>query len=310
MYQYSSNFNNFYNWSYYQPQQQYNQYHPQQQSYYTEKQQSYNFIHSLKSYKSDDYDYDYGFDFDFDYYDFDNRNEPAKKKLPNCDSKSIQKIKQAKLLSKKPELVVDGEKTSTNEEYKPTYTPESKEKYVNGPSFSTDVADLDQSTWTVNFSTPNRSVVKENLNSTTSKASVIVEKTANSIQSEKEKEIRNAIAPIPTPENESEKQIEELGISGILMNSEEIKKWQSKGGNLKKHKLREGPTHKIINKNMPKPIEYEQNIIVKYLKPPTPPPINIILEERPRRIIPAPPLVVRLPRRPPYLPATKISNLY
>lgn len=149
-------------------------------------------------------------------------------------------------------------------------------------------------------------MVKENLNSTTSKASVIVEKTANSIQSEKEKEIRNAIAPIPTPENESEKQIEELGISGILMNSEEIKKWQSKGGNLKKHKLREGPTHKIINKNMPKPIEYEQNIIVKYLKPPTPPPINIILEERPRRIIPAPPLVVRLPRRPPYLPATKI----
>ena len=123
---------------------------------------------------------------------------------------------------------------------------------------------------------------------------------------------------VPKPNNdflarnqkkESEKQIEELGISGILMNSEEIKKWQSKGGNLKKHKLREGPTQ-IINKNMPKPIEYEQNIIVKYLKPPTPPPINIILEERPRRIIPAPPLVVRLPRRPPYLPATKISNLY
>jgi hypothetical protein len=299
MYQYSSNYNNYYNWSYYQ---QYHQYQPQHQSYFTEKQHTYNHSHSHKSYKSDDYDYDYGFD--FAYYDFDNRKEPAKLKLPNCDSKSKQKIKQAKLLSKKPELLVNDEKTQTNEEYKPTYTPESKEKCVNGPSFSTDVADLDQSTWTVNFTTPNRSVVEEKLNLT-------AEKTSNSIQSAKEQEIRNAIVPIPIPENESEKQIEELNISGILMNSEEIKKWQSKGGNLKKHKLREGPTQ-IINKKRPQPIEYEQNIIVKYLKPPTPPPVNIILEERPRRIIPAPPLVVRLPRHAPCLSAnkTRISNRY
>ncbi len=273
MYQYSHYYNDYYSWLYYLP---------QYQSYYPEKLQTYNYRNVHNLHESKNYDSDLKI----------RRNQITEIKRSNCDSKSKQISKPIKLL-KPPEFLNNSKNNAKIKEYKPVYSPETNQKLVKGTALSTDEKDLNLSSWTVNFTTPNKSLIEEKLLK----------------PSPKEEEICNAEVPIDPPTTESVKKIDELGISGILMNSEEIKKWQSEGGDLKKHKIRDGPP-KIISKTKPQPIEYEQNIIVKYLKPPTPPPVNIILEEKPSRVKPAPPLIVRIPQRPPGQPSTKISNIH
>lgn len=79
-----------------------------------------------------------------------------------------------------------------------------------------------------------------------------------------EEAIRRSTSPIPTNETE---EIEILGFKGVLLNTNEI----SNLGN--DYKLNHDPNPEIVYKvaNI-RPIEYEQDIQIRYLKPPTPPP--------------------------------------
>jgi len=190
--------------------------------------------------------------------------------------------------------LINEKKKSSPEEYKPIYSPEINDNLVMASLLPDD--DQNQNRSTLDASSTNVTSTSKSQNKGNS---------VQTHQSTKEEEILNSIDPIPPPNNESEKQIEELGISGIIMNSDEIKNWQ---GDLTKHKLRDGPT-KLITKEISKPIEYEQNISVQYLKAPTPPPLNIILKKEPHKIIKAPPLIVRLPECDQRQPETIISNI-
>ena len=79
-----------------------------------------------------------------------------------------------------------------------------------------------------------------------------------------EEAIRRSTSPIPTNETE---EIEILGYKGVLLNKNEI---SSHGGD---YKLNHDPNPEIVYKvTNNKPIEYEQDIQIRYLKPPTPPP--------------------------------------
>lgn len=189
---------------------------------------------------------------------------------------------------------INEKKKSSPEEYKPIYSPEINDNLVMASLLPDD--DQNQNRSTLDASSTNVTSTSKSQN---------IGNSVQTHQSTKEEEILNSIDPIPPTNNESEKQIEELGISGIIMNSDEIKNWQ---GDLTKHKLRDGPT-KLITKEISKPIEYEQNISVQYLKAPTPPPLNIILKKEPHKIIKAPPLIVRLPECDQRQPETIISNI-
>jgi len=123
------------------------------------------------------------------------------------------------------------------------------------------------------------------------------------IPSEKEKAIREQPDPI-SDNNEPFRLIPSLNVNAILMNPEEINNWQ---GDIKKHRLREGPK-KTITKPKPVAKEHEQKIDVRFLQPPITENGQIIIEEH-HKAIPAPPLIVRIPRRPPCPPEIKISKI-
>jgi len=208
--------------------------------------------------------------------------------------------------------LINEKKKSSPEEYKPIYSPEINDNLVMASLLPDDDQNQNNDNLVMASLLPdddqnqNRSTLDaSSTNVTSTSKSQNIGNSVQTHQSTKEEEILNSIDPIPPPNNESEKQIEELGISGIIMNSDEIKNWQ---GDLTKHKLRDGPT-KLITKEISKPIEYEQNISVQYLKAPAPPPLNIILKKEPHKIIKAPPLIVRLPECDQRQPETIISNI-
>lgn len=125
------------------------------------------------------------------------------------------------------------------------------------------------------------------------------------IPSAKEQAIRDNPDPI-SDNNEPERLIPNLNISAILLNPDEINDWK---GDIRKHKLRDSPK-KTISKQKPLPKEHEQKIDVRYLQPPLPSPNGEIIIEEQHRPIPVPPLVIRIPRRPPCPPETKIKRDY
>ncbi len=102
-----------------------------------------------------------------------------------------------------------------------------------------------------------------------------------------EEEILQSLSPIQTNETE---EIEVLGYKGVLLNKNEILNF---GGD---YKLNNDPNPEIVYKQSNQPIEYEQDIQIRYLKPPTPPPPGdlIIKEEiNESNSKPPPPLVIR-----------------
>lgn len=106
-----------------------------------------------------------------------------------------------------------------------------------------------------------------------------------------ENEIIRSTTPIHLEEDE---EIEVFGERGIWANKQEVLNWKGPIP-IKDYKLNEDSNPEKIVKTCNVPVEYSQNITVKYLKPPTPPPHGDLIIKQENDIIPAeaPPLVIR-----------------
>ena len=62
-----------------------------------------------------------------------------------------------------------------------------------------------------------------------------------------------------------------LGHRGILLNRNEILNWRGPVP-ITQYRLNDDPNPEVINKTINQPVEYTQEVQVKYLRPPTPPP--------------------------------------
>ena len=85
------------------------------------------------------------------------------------------------------------------------------------------------------------------------------------------------------------------GQRGILLNRNEIVSWRGPVP-INEYKLNDDPNPEIINKINNQPVEYNQDIHVKYLRPPTPPPPGDLIIRQENITIPhpvAPPLIIR-----------------
>ncbi|CAF0711904.1 unnamed protein product [Brachionus calyciflorus] len=114
-------------------------------------------------------------------------------------------------------------------------------------------------------------------------------------------EIEAAILRSTEPINLNEtEEIVINGEKGILANKSEIVNW--KGAiPLSEYKINDDPDPEIIHKKANQSIVYNQEVAIRYLRPPTPPPPGPILiqQEANLSLPPAPPLVIRQqPARP------------
>ena len=89
-----------------------------------------------------------------------------------------------------------------------------------------------------------------------------------------EHEIRTSIVPIES--NETEEACA-LGHRGVLLNRSEINSWDGTPIPICQYRINDDPNPEIINKVSCQPIEYNQEIQVRYLRPPTPPPAGDII---------------------------------
>ena len=97
-----------------------------------------------------------------------------------------------------------------------------------------------------------------------------------------EHDIRTAAVPIPS--NESE-EANALGYRGILLNRGQINSWTGPIP-INQYRLNEDPNPEVITKVSGQPVEYNQEIQVRYLRPPTPAPHgDIIIKEQAVNII-------------------------
>ena len=93
-----------------------------------------------------------------------------------------------------------------------------------------------------------------------------------------EQAIRNATVPISSNETE---EAEALGHRGILLNRGQIQSWNGSRP-INQYRLNNDPNPEVITKVSGQPIEYNQDIQVRYLQPPNPQPHgDIIIKEAP-----------------------------
>ena len=124
--------------------------------------------------------------------------------------------------------------------------------------------------------------------------------TANGI----EQAIRSSHVPIAS--NEAE-ETNALGYRGVLLNKNEIQNWRGTVP-IDRYKLNHDPNPEVIKKKSSQPIEYNQDITIKWLRPPTFQSVDIIIKQQPDTILPAaPPMVIRQNAPEPHAPET--SNL-
>lgn len=97
-----------------------------------------------------------------------------------------------------------------------------------------------------------------------------------------EHDIRTAAVPIPS--NESE-EVSVMGHRGILLNRGQVQNWTGPIP-INQYRLNEDPNPEVITKVSGQPVEYNQEIQVRYLRPPTPAPHgDIIIKEQAVNII-------------------------
>ena len=118
-------------------------------------------------------------------------------------------------------------------------------------------------------------------------------------ESKIEQAIIESIIPIRL---EGSEEITVLGHKGIWANKSEVTNWH---GPIEQYKLNEGAPITIIKKNN-SAIEYNQDVTVKYLKPPSPPaPGDLIIRSENSNTIsfpPAPPQIIRQLSNRPFTP--------
>jgi len=86
-----------------------------------------------------------------------------------------------------------------------------------------------------------------------------------------------------------------LGHRGILLNRNEILNWRGPVP-ITQYRLNDDQNPEVINKTINQPVEYTQEVQVKYLRPPTPPPPGELIirqESTATQHPPAPPLIIR-----------------
>ena len=111
-----------------------------------------------------------------------------------------------------------------------------------------------------------------------------------------EEQILQSTEPIPLPANVEEKKV--AGEHGLWLNPHEEKKWSSLVdlSLVNEQVVNQDPNPerivKIIDKN--KPVKYTQQIYVKRLKPPKPPPHgDLIIKQDNMKGPPGPPIIIR-----------------
>jgi hypothetical protein len=111
-----------------------------------------------------------------------------------------------------------------------------------------------------------------------------------------ESQIENAIlkAHVEPLSTQEAQEITVLGNRGIWTNREEISQWKSEYP-LEKYLINEDAEPTIIHKKYQQEVVYEQELAVRYLRPPAPPaPGDIIISHEPNVLTaPAPPLIIR-----------------
>lgn len=85
--------------------------------------------------------------------------------------------------------------------------------------------------------------------------------------------LRSSTVPISVHETE---EATALGHRGILLNRNEILNWNGPVP-IQQYRINEDPHPELLTKSSCQPIEYNQDIQVRYLRPPTPPPAGDII---------------------------------
>jgi hypothetical protein len=105
-----------------------------------------------------------------------------------------------------------------------------------------------------------------------------------------ESAILRSRVPIDINENE---EITVNGQRGIYANRQEILNWRGPVP-IERYEINQDPNPEIVYKKLDHNLDYVQNVSVRYLRPPTPPPGEIIIkEESSTATAPAPPLIIR-----------------
>lgn len=114
-----------------------------------------------------------------------------------------------------------------------------------------------------------------------------------------EQAIRTSDVPIASNEKE---EATALGYHGVLINKNDTQNSQ-----FNHYKLNIEPNPEVIRKKNSQPIEYNQDITIRWLRPPTVQSGDIVIKQQPDTILPAaPPLVIRQNAAEPHTPETKI----
>lgn len=141
---------------------------------------------------------------------------------------------------------------------------------------------------------PKRKIIVENLpNDPPKPRPIIIEKWLPYEQNSKQDENKTLTESIidslnfPFESNETQ-EININGQKGVWLNKKDILDWKQQSC-INDYKLNDDPNPEIINKTLGIPVEYTQDISVRYLKPPTPPLNEILINEQNN----IPPIIIR-----------------
>ena len=126
-------------------------------------------------------------------------------------------------------------------------------------------------------------------------ASAVLSRPATAVQANYSSNIENSILRSSEPVQLHETdEIEVLGQRGIWANKQEVQNWQGVVP-ITEYLINEDANPEVITKRSQEKIEYIQELAIRYLKPPTPPPPGEILIRQEPNVLtpPAPPLVLR-----------------
>lgn len=120
------------------------------------------------------------------------------------------------------------------------------------------------------------------------------------VESQVERAILESENPLPLTENDHDQITLSDREQGIWLNKDENLNWNGPLP-LDQYRLNVDPNPTVITKKPTEKLRYRQEVHVKYLKPPTPKPSELIIVQEPnRQLPPAPPLIIRqaAPRQP------------
>lgn len=110
-----------------------------------------------------------------------------------------------------------------------------------------------------------------------------------------EKEIVESSIPIDLTDETAE-EVTCLNQRGVWLNKRQCIEWSNKHGSISRYKLNDSKVVDIIHKRNNSTIQYNQKVHVRYLKPPSPPPAELIIRsecDESINTMKPPPMVIR-----------------